>query len=209
MAVGFIISYGEMDEMIFDIARSEKFHDEIAYMDMRGVDRIYRVFADILRDELLGILADYKCEYFILVPDRWKESSLLSSVAIVPKKDVLHVIYFVARQEGYSSVKQYIYDVLADAGVFLGESVDRGEKDEARYRRLVDALKDAVRLGKPVRFNDDYVCNVCGELWDVKGVVREIDMTKEEKERFLAGKGCPVCRGRKSEIVLELSGKVG
>ncbi|MEM1661204.1 MAG: hypothetical protein QXR17_08735 [Candidatus Bathyarchaeia archaeon] len=73
-----------------------------------------------------------------------------------------------------------------------------------RYYTLIDALKDAIRKGRPVKFDTDYVCNVCGELWDIRGVLDGLDMTETERKRFLAGKGCPVCKGRKSEIVLEL-----
>jgi len=60
-----------------------------------------------------------------------------------------------------------------------------------------DAFKRAKEIGRPVRFYDDYICNVCGEPWDRIGVSRCIDMTEREKERFLGGKGCPCCSTRR------------
>ena len=38
----------------------------------------------------------------------------------------------------------------------------------------------------------DILCSVCGEPWDAYGVGHG-DMTPDEKERFLAGRGCPAC----------------
>lgn len=68
----------------------------------------------------------------------------------------------------------------------------------------VDALVKAIEQGRPVKFYDDFVCNRCGELWDVKSTLYGVDMSQVEKDRFLQGKGCPSCKGKKSEIVLQL-----
>jgi hypothetical protein len=57
---------------------------------------------------------------------------------------------------------------------------------------LVQAGMRARESGRPVRFDDDLVCNRCGEPWDAYGV-RHGDMTAEERMRFLAGEGCPCC----------------
>jgi hypothetical protein len=37
---------------------------------------------------------------------------------------------------------------------------------------------------------------VCGEPWDYYGVYQG-DMTLQERRQFLAGKGCPCCKGKK------------
>ena len=49
----------------------------------------------------------------------------------------------------------------------------------------------------------DIICKVCGEPWDYWGVMLairgredEADMTKEEAEMLLSGKGCPACKGK-------------
>jgi len=49
----------------------------------------------------------------------------------------------------------------------------------------------------------DVYCKVCGEPWDIAGVLPalhgredEADMTKEEAEMLLSGKGCPCCKGK-------------
>jgi len=60
-----------------------------------------------------------------------------------------------------------------------------------------EALSKAKQMGHPVRFYDDLICNICGEPWDRIGVVRCIDMTPQEKEKFVEGKGCPCCKIRK------------
>ena len=49
----------------------------------------------------------------------------------------------------------------------------------------------------------DIYCAVCGEPWDAYGVYHG-DMTEEEKENFLAGRGCPVCKGRKPRDINNL-----
>jgi len=38
----------------------------------------------------------------------------------------------------------------------------------------------------------DIVCAICGEPWDSYGI-RHGDMTPEEAQKFLQGKGCPCC----------------
>jgi len=40
----------------------------------------------------------------------------------------------------------------------------------------------------------DITCRICGEPWDAYGVYHD-DMTASERARFLAGKGCPSCKG--------------
>jgi len=42
---------------------------------------------------------------------------------------------------------------------------------------------------------EDIYCRVCGEPWDAYGVFHG-DMTEEERDRFLRGEGCPVCKGK-------------
>jgi len=47
----------------------------------------------------------------------------------------------------------------------------------------------------------DIYCKVCGEPWDVSGVLaaiygREADMSKAEAEKLLKGEGCPCCHGK-------------
>jgi hypothetical protein len=42
---------------------------------------------------------------------------------------------------------------------------------------------------------DDLICPVCGEPWSEYGVMHG-DMTPEERENFLSGKGCPICKGK-------------
>ena len=48
----------------------------------------------------------------------------------------------------------------------------------------------------------DFSCSVCGEPWDAYGVRLSLngspagDMTKEEAEKFIQGKGCPSCPKR-------------
>jgi len=44
----------------------------------------------------------------------------------------------------------------------------------------------------------DIKCAVCGEPWDAYGV-KNGDMTEEEAKLFLAGKGCPCCKGIRPE----------
>lgn len=44
----------------------------------------------------------------------------------------------------------------------------------------------------------DIICAICGEPWDAYGV-RHGDMTKSEAQKFLAGKGCPCCKGEKPQ----------
>jgi len=39
----------------------------------------------------------------------------------------------------------------------------------------------------------DVYCKVCGEPWDLYSVKE--DMSEEERKQFLAGKGCPCCKG--------------
>ena len=41
----------------------------------------------------------------------------------------------------------------------------------------------------------DLYCKRCGEPWEFYGVFHG-DMTDEEKDRFLSGKGCPSCYGK-------------
>lgn len=49
----------------------------------------------------------------------------------------------------------------------------------------------------------DIRCRNCQEPWDSYGVLHEEDMTKEEKELFLQGKGCPSCNfGQKKQTLL-------
>ena len=55
-----------------------------------------------------------------------------------------------------------------------------------------EVVKMAKRVGRPLYYDGDLVCNRCGEPWDVYGVMHG-DMTKEEARRFLNGGGCPVC----------------
>lgn len=50
----------------------------------------------------------------------------------------------------------------------------------------------------------DIYCRVCGEPWDIAGVLPalngredEADMTKEEAEMLVKGLGCPACKGKK------------
>jgi len=54
----------------------------------------------------------------------------------------------------------------------------------------------AKKQGYPAYYDHDYICNVCGELWDSYGI-RNGDMTKQEAEDFFKGKGCPSCRHNK------------
>jgi len=49
----------------------------------------------------------------------------------------------------------------------------------------------------------DVYCKVCGEPWDIAGVLPalhgredEADMTKKEAEILVSGKGCPSCKGK-------------
>ena len=52
----------------------------------------------------------------------------------------------------------------------------------------------------PEVLGSDYICPVCGEPWDRRGVIdglkgrKDGDMTKEEAELFLNGWGCPACK---------------
>lgn len=54
------------------------------------------------------------------------------------------------------------------------------------------AFNQAKKEGGPVRFEDDLICNICGEPWTAKGVWQG-DMSGTEIRRFLDGKGCPCC----------------
>lgn len=49
----------------------------------------------------------------------------------------------------------------------------------------------------------DVHCRVCGEPWDIAGVLpalngreEEADMTREEAEKLMKGLGCPSCKGK-------------
>ena len=44
----------------------------------------------------------------------------------------------------------------------------------------------------------DIHCRVCGEPWDAYGVYHD-DMTEDERKQFLAGEGCPSCKGKKKD----------
>lgn len=46
----------------------------------------------------------------------------------------------------------------------------------------------------------DVICRRCGEPWDYYGA-RHGDMTKEEYEDMMKGKGCPCCVGKEVEKV--------
>jgi len=45
----------------------------------------------------------------------------------------------------------------------------------------------------------DIYCRVCGEPWDAYGVRHREDMDEREARDFLAGRGCPCCKGKKPE----------
>jgi len=58
-----------------------------------------------------------------------------------------------------------------------------------------------MRGERPHYEDGDYYCSVCGEPWDTYGVRTALkgevsDMTKEEAEKFMKGKGCPCCPSR-------------
>jgi hypothetical protein len=52
----------------------------------------------------------------------------------------------------------------------------------------------------PEVLGSDYICPICGEPWDIRGVIdgfkgkKDGDMSKEEAELFLNGWGCPCCK---------------
>ena len=48
----------------------------------------------------------------------------------------------------------------------------------------------------------DMLCQRCGEPWDLYGV-QHGDMTPEERDRFLAGRGCPSCYGKRQPELSE------
>ena len=59
-------------------------------------------------------------------------------------------------------------------------------------------LRQRTASKRPRYHDGDYFCSVCGEPWDAYGVRIALkgevsDMTKEEAEKFMAGKGCPSC----------------
>jgi hypothetical protein len=65
----------------------------------------------------------------------------------------------------------------------------------------------------PETHGSDYICPVCGEPWDITGVLDGLkgkgDMSKEEAEMFLNGWGCPCCKSnlpRRLELVNDCLG---
>jgi len=63
---------------------------------------------------------------------------------------------------------------------------------------MQDAFSQARKQGYPKYISEekDLICNICGEPWDNWGVSHG-DMTKMEKKKFYAGKGCPSCPSKK------------
>ena len=55
-----------------------------------------------------------------------------------------------------------------------------------------ETFEQAKRIGKPVRFENDLICNICGKTWNAKGIWQG-DMNGKEVRRLLDGKGCPCC----------------
>jgi len=58
-----------------------------------------------------------------------------------------------------------------------------------RYEQVIEISR---KNGRPIRLDDDYICNICGEPWDARGIY-DGDMLDNEKRRFLKGLGCPCC----------------
>jgi len=54
-----------------------------------------------------------------------------------------------------------------------------------------EAVKKAKKQGYPSYFDGDYICNCCGEPWELYFIFNEMD--EKEKDKFLNGKGCPCC----------------
>jgi hypothetical protein len=57
-------------------------------------------------------------------------------------------------------------------------------------------LKEANKQGHPIGYEDDLICNICGEPWEKWGIRTHDCMTEDEAKKFFAGKGCPSCKGQ-------------
>ena len=55
-----------------------------------------------------------------------------------------------------------------------------------------EAINRAKKQGFPAYYDHDLYCAKCGEPWDSYGISHG-DMTEEEKDNFLLGRGCPCC----------------
>jgi len=66
------------------------------------------------------------------------------------------------------------------------------KRKKVKKMAFAEKVREAKEKGYPVYYENDLICNICGEPWDSFGI-RDGDMTPSEEKKFRKGKGCPCC----------------